>query len=132
FDPAAFNARAVELARTGALKPYESGSYRVYEAAAFGVRARQKEHAWIALVDSSTLVAGPSWLDVGVVLEVAAGKRQMMLNPTMQDLIAHANGNQALWVVEMGNGPLLRAAGDQKLARGMVEGIETVTGGLTA
>ena len=69
--------------------------------------------------------------DVGVVLEVVAGKRQQDLNRTVQDLIARANGNQTVWVVEVGNAPLLRAAGNQRVARDMVAGIETVSGGLT-
>ncbi|MBV9126192.1 MAG: hypothetical protein JO112_22820 [Planctomycetes bacterium] len=132
FDPARCRARGDEIARTRGdlLKPLPAGGFLFYEAKNFGLYARQKQHAFLALLDVNTLVVSPSREYVLEALDKAAGRRVTALNRQVQDLIGRANAGQSLWIVEIGNSSLVSALGNHRLTRDIVDKTETISGGL--
>jgi hypothetical protein len=98
FDPKKFDAKADEVAQTygDVLKIHKVGPSRLYEISIPG-----QSSYFVAVVDSSTIVASAGKEFVLEALNKAAGMKKSEVKPELSDLVRKVAADRTLWLVAL-------------------------------
>jgi hypothetical protein len=128
FDRAKFETKAEDVAKEkgDVLRIHKEGNQKVYEVKVEG----QEKPAFVGIIDSSTLVAGPDKQYILDAFAKAPTTKNAGVKKELQDLIEKADGKQSIWFAATANAFLKGDLSGDENAKKNLEKMHSITAGV--